>query len=67
MNVNGKMRSIDRTKPGRDRIYVTHEAKGHEILVALGNTVATGSSNCTGATNSFKRAWQARSVQIGRE
>ena len=67
MNVNGKVRLIDRTKPGRERMYVTHKAKGHEIPVALGNTVATGSSNCTGATNSFQRAWKARSVQFGRE
>ena len=37
MNVNGKLRLIDRTKPGRERMYVTHEAKGHEIPVALGN------------------------------
>ena len=42
MNVNGKLQFIDRTKPGRERMYVTHEAKGHEIPVALGNTVATG-------------------------
>ena len=67
MNVNGKERLIDRTKPGRERMYLTHEAKGHEIPVALGNTVATGGSNSTGATNSFQRAWKSRSVQIGRE
>ena len=58
---------MDRTEPGRERMYVTQEAKGHEIPVALGNTVVTGSSNRTGATNSFPRAWKARSVQIGRE
>ena len=34
MNVNGKLRLIDRTKPGRERMYVTHEEKGHEIPVA---------------------------------
>ena len=42
MNVNGKVRLIARTKPGRERIYLTRVAKGHEIPVALGNTVATG-------------------------
>ena len=67
MNVNGKLRLIDRTKPGRERMYVTHEVKGHEIPVALGNTVATGSSNYTGVINCFQRAWKSRSVQIGRE
>ena len=55
MNVNRKLRLIDRTKPGRERMYVTHQAKGHEILVALGNTVATGLSNCTGATTPSNR------------
>ena len=54
MNVNGKERLIDRTKPGRERMCVTHEAKGHEIPVALGNTVATGGSNCTGATKDME-------------
>ena len=49
-----------------ERTYMTHEAKGHEIPVAMGNTVATGSSNCTGATNSFQQAWKLRSVQRGR-
>ena len=53
MNINGKVRSIDRTKPGRERMYLTHEAKGHEIPVALGTTVATGGFNSTGATNPF--------------
>ena len=67
MNVNGKLRLIDGTKPGRERMYVTPQAKGIEIPVALGNTAATGSSNCTGATNSFPWAWKARLVQIGRE
>ena len=67
MNVNGKVRLIDGTKPGRERMHVTHEAKGHEIPVALGNTVATGLSYCTGATNSFQRAWKACSVQMGWE
>ena len=67
MNVNGKARLIDCTKPGRERMYLTHEAKGHEILVALGYTVATGGSNSMGATNSFQRVWKSRSVQIGRE
>ena len=38
MNVNGKVRLIDCTKPGRERMYVTQEAKGHEIPLALGNT-----------------------------
>ena len=52
----GKLRLMDRTKPGRERMYVPHEAKGHEIPVSLGNTVATGTSNCTGTTNSFQRA-----------
>ena len=27
--VKGKERLIDRTKPGQDRMYLTHEAKGH--------------------------------------
>ena len=67
MNVNGKVRLIDRTKPGRERMYLTHEAKGYEIPVALGNTVATGGSSSTGAINSLQRAWKSRSVQIGRE
>ena len=62
MNVNGKERLIDRTKPGRERLYVTHEANGHEIPVAPGNTVATGGSDSTGATNSFQRAWKSRSL-----
>ena len=65
MNVNGKVRLIDRTKPSRARMYLTHDAKGHEIPVALGNTVATGSSNSTRATNSFPQAWKSRPVQIG--
>ena len=39
MNVNGKLLLIDRTKPGPVGMYVTHEAKGNEIPVALGNTV----------------------------
>ena len=65
MNVNGKERLVDRTKPVRERVYLTNEAKGHEIAVALGNTVATGSSDSTGATNSFQRACKSGSVQIG--
>ena len=67
MNVNGKERLSEATKPSRERMYLTYEAKGHEIPVALGNTVATGSSNSRGATNSFQRAWKSRSVQISRE
>ena len=67
MNVNGKSRLIDRTKPGREWMYVTHEAKDHDIPLALGNTLSASSSDCMGATNSFKRAWKPRSVQIGRE
>ena len=59
MNVNGKERLIDLIKPGREKMYLTHEAKGHEIPVALGNTVATGSSNSTGATNSLQRCKEA--------
>ena len=43
---------------------MTHEAKGHEIPLALGNTVATSSSYCTGATNSFQPAWKCRSVKL---
>ena len=54
MNVNRKERLVDHTKPGRERMSLTHEAKGHEIPVALGNTVATGASDSTGATNSFQ-------------
>ena len=42
MNINRMERSVDLTKPGRERMYLTHEAKGHEIPVALGNTMATG-------------------------
>ena len=60
MNVNGKERLIAYTKPGRERMYLTHEAKGHEIPVALGNTVATGGSNSTGATNSNRLGKPAR-------
>ena len=56
-----------RTKPGRGRMYLTHEAKSHEIPVALRNTVTTGGSNLTGATNSVQRACKPRSVQIGLE
>ena len=41
MNVNGKEGVIDFTKPGRERMYLTHEAKGHEIPEALSNTKAT--------------------------
>ena len=67
MNVNGKEPSVDRTKPDRGTMYLTHEAKGHQILVALGNTVATGGSNSTGVTNSFQCAWKYCSMQIGRE
>ena len=67
MNGNGKERLIDPTKPGRDRMYLTHEAKGHEIPMALDNTVAMGESNSMGATNFFQRASKSRSVQIGRE
>ena len=66
VNVNGKERAIHLTKPGWERMYLTHEAKGHEILVALGNNVAKGSSKSTRATNSFQRAWKSRSVQRGR-
>ena len=50
MNANGKERAIDPTKHGQQSMYLTHEATGHEILVALGNTVATGSSNSTWPT-----------------
>ena len=32
MNVNGKVRLIARTKPGRERIYLTPVAKGHENI-----------------------------------
>ena len=67
MNVNGKERLIDRTKPGWERMYLTHAAKAHEITAALGNTVATGGSNSTGASNSFQQAWNSRSVQIEQE
>ena len=60
MNVNGKEQLIDPTKLGRERMNLTHEAKGHEIAVALGNTMATRSSNSTGATNSFQRPCKSR-------
>ena len=63
MNVNGKERLIDRTKRGLERIYLTYEAKGHGIPVALGNIVATGG---LGATNSLQQAWKSLSMQIGR-
>ena len=63
MNVNGKERAIDLTKPGRERMYLTHEAKGHEMLVALGNSMAAGSSKSTGPVNSFHRTWKPRSLQ----
>ena len=43
-----------------ERTYMTHEAKGHEIPVAMGNTVATGSSNCMGATISFQLTFSHR-------
>ena len=43
-----KERVIDLTKPGPARMYLTHEAKAHEIPVALGNTTVTGSINSTG-------------------
>ena len=65
IKVNGNERWIDRTKANRERMYLTHQAKGHEIPLALGNTVATCSSNSTGAANSFQRAWKSRSVQPG--
>ena len=42
MNVYEKERLIAPTKPGREGMYLTHEANGHEISVALGNTLATG-------------------------
>ena len=61
----GKVWLIDRTNLSRERMYLTHEAKGHEIPVALGNTVAMGGPNATGVTNSLRRAWKPRSVQIG--
>ena len=38
MKLNGKLRLFDHSKPGRKRMYLTHEAKGHQIPVALGNT-----------------------------
>ena len=66
MNVNGKEPALDLTKPGRERMYLTHGAKGYETPVALGNTVAMGSSNSKGPINSFQRAWKSRSVQRGR-
>ena len=49
-----------------ERTYLNHEAKAYEIPVAMGNTVATRSSNCTGATNSFQQAWNLRSEPRGR-
>ena len=63
MNIIGKERAIDLTEPVQERMYLTHEANGHDILVALGNTVATGSSNSTGLINSFQRAWKSGLVQ----
>ena len=36
---------IHRTKPGQERMSLTHEEKGHEIPVAWANTVGTGGSN----------------------
>ena len=60
-----KERPIDVTKLGR-KGYLIHEAKGHDIPVALGNTVATGSSYSTGPANSFQQAFKSRSVQMGR-
>ena len=44
-NVNGKERLIDPTKTGRERIYLTHEANGHEIPEALGNPIPRGRRN----------------------
>ena len=67
MNVNREERLIDPSKTGRKRMYLTNQVRGHEIPVALDNTMATGSSKSFGATNSFRRAWKSRSVQIGRE
>ena len=66
-NVTEKDRLIDRTKPGQERMYLTHEVKGHEIPPALGNTVATGGSNSKEATNSFQNPWKSCSVQMGQE
>ena len=59
MNVNGRERLIDHTKPGRERMYLTQMAKGHQII--------PGSSNSKGATNSFQRARNSCLVQIGRK
>ena len=64
MNVNGKECLIDRTHPGRERMYLSQWAKGHEIRMTLGNTVATGIINSTGATNSFQWAWKSSSGEI---
>ena len=62
MIVNGMEQLIDLTKPAPERMYLTHEAKGHEIAVALGNAVATGSSNSTGENYCFQRAWKSHSM-----
>ena len=48
MKVNGKVRLIYRTKPGQETMYLTHEAKGHEIPLALANTLAAGGFSSTG-------------------
>ena len=34
MNVNGYELLIDLTEPGTERMYLTHEVKGHDITVA---------------------------------
>ena len=39
MNVNGDERAIDLTKPSQERMYLTHEAKGHRLGQQHGNGV----------------------------
>ena len=41
------------TKPGRETLYLTHEAKAHQNSMTLGYTLATGSSNSTWPIKSF--------------
>ena len=55
MNIKGKDGLFEYTKRRLEWTYWTHEAKGHEIPVALDNIFATGGSNSAGATKFFQQ------------
>ena len=62
MNVTGKERAIDLIKPSRERMYLTHQAKGHVIPVALwqqGHPIPWGRSSPSNGLESPARCKEA--------